>query len=99
MLNRPYRLRELFFRHVGQTSPSPLGLEIQRAEGVFIYTPEPESKKYIDLVSGVSVSNVGHSNREVIDAVKEQAERHMHLMVYGEIIQAPQVELAQLLAS
>lgn len=99
MLNRPYRLRELFFRHVGQTSPSPLGLEIQRAEGVFIYTPEPDSKKYIDLVSGVSVSNVGHSNREVIDAVKEQAERHMHLMVYGEIIQAPQVELAQLLAS
>jgi len=99
MLNRPYRLRELFFRHVGQTSPSPLGLEIQRAEGVFIYTPGPDSKKYIDLVSGVSVSNVGHSNREVIDAVKEQAERHMHLMVYGEIIQAPQVEFAHLLAS
>ena len=97
MLNSPYRLRELFFRHIGQTSPSPLGLEIQRAEGVFIYTPD--SKKYIDLVSGVSVSNVGHSNREVIDAVKEQVEKHMHIMVYGEVIQAPQVLHAQLLAS
>lgn len=97
MLNRPHRLRELFFRHVGQTSPSPLGLEIQRAEGVFIYTSD--SGKYIDLVSGVSVSNVGHSNREIIDAVKDQAEKHMHLMVYGEIIQAPQVEHATLLAS
>ena len=97
MFREPYRLREQFFRHVGQTSPSPLGLEIQRAEGVFLYTPE--GKKYVDLVSGVSVSNVGHSNPEVADAVCEQARRHMHLMVYGEIIQKPQVEHAALLAS
>ncbi|MBP6365340.1 MAG: aspartate aminotransferase family protein [Bacteroidales bacterium] len=97
MFREPYRLREQFLRHVGQTSPSPLGLEIQRAEGVFLYTPE--EKKYVDLVSGVSVSNVGHSNPEVADAVCEQARRHMHLMVYGEIIQKPQVEHAALLAS
>ena len=97
MFREPYRLREQFLRHVGQTSPSPLGLEIQRAEGVFLYTPE--GKKYVDLVSGVSVSNVGHSNPEVADAVCEQARRHMHLMVYGEIIQKPQVEHAALLAS
>ena len=97
MFRETYRLREQFLRHVGQTSPSPLGLEIQRAEGVFLYTPE--EKKYVDLVSGVSVSNVGHSNPEVTDAVCEQARRHMHLMVYGEIIQKPQVEHAALLAS
>ena len=97
MFREPYRLREQFLRHLGQTSASPLGLEIQRAEGVFLYTPE--GKKYVDLVSGVSVSNVGHSNPEVADAVCEQARRHMHLMVYGEIIQKPQVEHAALLAS
>lgn len=97
MFPQPYRLGENFLRHIGQTSPSPLGLEIQRAEGVYLYTPQGE--KYIDLVSGVSVSNVGHSNREVIDAVCEQANRHMHLMVYGEIIQQPQVEHATLLAA
>lgn len=97
MFREPYRLREQFFRHVGQTSPSPLGLEIQRAEGVFLYTPE--GKRYFDLVSGVSVSNVGHSNPEVTGAVCEQVRKHMHLMVYGEIIQKPQVEHAALLAS
>lgn len=96
MSREPYRLRELFFRHVGQTSPSPLGFEIQRAEGVFMYGPG--SKKYIDLVSGVSVSNVGHSNPEVVEAVREQAGKFMHLMVYGEIVQQPQVEHARLLA-
>ena len=97
MFREPYRLREQFLRHVGQTSPSPLGLEIQRAEGVFLYTPE--GKRYFDLVSGVSVSNVGHSNPEVTGAVCEQVRKHMHLMVYGEIIQKPQVEHAALLAS
>lgn len=96
MSREPYRLRELFFRHVGQTSPSPLGFEIQRAEGVFMYGPG--SGKYIDLVSGVSVSNVGHSNPEVVEAVREQAGKFMHLMVYGEIVQQPQVEHAKLLA-
>jgi len=97
MSSQPYTLRELFFRHVAQTSPSPFGIEIQRAEGVFLYGPG--GKRYIDLVSGVAVSNIGHGNQEVINAVKAQVEQHMHLMVYGEVIQAPQVEHAALLSS
>ncbi len=78
MSSVPYTLRELFFRHVAQTSPYPFGLEIEKAEGVFLYGHHGE--KIIDLISGVSVSNVGHANREVIDAVKAQIELHMHLM-------------------
>ncbi|MCK9305005.1 MAG: aminotransferase class III-fold pyridoxal phosphate-dependent enzyme, partial [Bacteroidales bacterium] len=92
-----YTSRELFFRHLGQTSPTPLGIEILKAKGVFLYGPN--GKSYLDLVSGVSVSNVGHSNPEVTDAVVKQAESHMHLMVYGEVIQNPQIEHAQLLTS
>lgn len=90
-------MRELFFRNVAQTSPSPLALEIQKARGIFLY--DTSGRRYFDLVSGVSVSNVGHSNPEVVDAVKLQAENYMHLMVYGEIIEAPQVLHAQLLST
>lgn len=97
MKTAPYTLRDLFFKHIAQTSPSPLGLEIRRAEGVFLYTPE--NKKIIDLVSGVCVSNTGHGNRDVKEALIKQIENHLHLMVYGEIIQAPQVEHAALLTS
>lgn len=96
MEQRPYTLRELFFKHVAQTSSLPLGINIHRAEGVFLYSPE---KRYVDLISGVSVSNVGHANREVIEAIKEQVEKYSHLMVYGELVQAPQVLHAQLLTS
>ncbi len=93
----PYTLRELFFKNVAQTSPSPLGLEIQRAEGVFLYTQD--NRKIIDLVSGVCVSNTGHGNSEIIESVERQLRQHMHLMVYGELIQTPQVEHAALLTS
>lgn len=102
MKQRPYTLRELFFKHVAQTSSQPLGINIHRAEGVVLFSKQGEElpdKEYIDLISGVSVSNVGHSNKEIIEAVKEQLEKHSHLMVYGEIIQKPQVEHAQLLTS
>ena len=91
------RLRELFFSRIAQTSPSPLGIEIERAEGVFLYTPD--GRKIVDLVSGVSVSNIGHGNREIVEAVKSQVENYMHLMVYGELIEAPQVKHAALLTS
>jgi Ornithine/acetylornithine aminotransferase len=91
------RLRELFFSRIAQTSPSPLGIEIERAEGVFLFTPD--GRKIVDLVSGVSVSNIGHGNREIVEAVKSQVENYMHLMVYGEFIEAPQVEHAELLTS
>lgn len=102
MEQRPYILRELFFKHVAQTSSLPLGINIRKAEGVFLYSPGEEGeaeKKYLDLISGVSVSNVGHANREIIDAIKDQVEKYSHLMVYGEMIQAPQVLHARLLTS
>ena len=85
--------RTLFLQHVGQTSPCPMGLEIDRAEGIYLY--DIQGKTYIDLVSGVSVSNVGHCHPKVVDAVKAQAEKYMHLMVYGEFIQQPQVNFAK----
>ncbi|MFA7116035.1 MAG: aspartate aminotransferase family protein [Bacteroidales bacterium] len=89
-------IRKLFFQHVAQTSPAPLGLEVQRADGVFLYT---KNKKYLDFVSGVSVSNLGHGNKEIIAAVKKQVDDYFHLMVYGEMIEAPQVLHAKLLTS
>ncbi|MDR0368809.1 MAG: aspartate aminotransferase family protein [Bacteroidales bacterium] len=90
-------LRELFYRYVAQTSPEPLAIEIERAEGIYLYTPE--GKSYMDIISGISVSNVGHCNPEVVKAIHNQAEKYMHLLVYGEMIQTPQVKLAQRLAS
>ena len=89
-------LRKQFLRHVAQTSPSPQLIEIARAEGVFFYTPE--GKPYYDLISGVSVSNVGHANPVVVEAVQRQAADYMHVMVYGELVERPQVEFARRLA-
>jgi acetylornithine/succinyldiaminopimelate/putrescine aminotransferase len=89
--------RQLFFEYLGLPSSRPLGIEISSAKGVFLYGPD--GKEYIDLVSGVTVSNLGHQNPILVNAVKEQAENYMHLMVYGEMIQSPQVKLAEKLAS
>ncbi len=75
----------------------PLMLEIDRAEGLFIYTTD--GKRYMDLNSGICVSSLGHCHPAVVEAVKHQAGRHMHTMVYGEHVQSPQVKLASLLAS
>lgn len=90
-------LRKQFLRHVAQTSPAPQLIEVARAEGVFFYTPE--GKPYYDLVSGVSVNNVGHANPVVVEAVQRQAADYMHIMVYGEMVERPQVEFARLLAT
>ncbi len=87
--------RELFFRYLAQTSGEPLALEIERAEGLYLY--DREGKAYLDLISGISVSALGHRHPAVLEAVREQSNRHMHLMVYGELVQSPQVELARLL--
>lgn len=87
--------RQLFLQHLGQTSSSPLLLEIEKAEGVFMYGPSGE--KYMDLISGVSVSNTGHRHPSVVQAVKDQVDAYMHLMVYGELIQSPQVKYAEYL--
>lgn len=89
-------LRKQFLAHVAQTSPSPMLVEVARARVVF-YTPE--GKRYYDLVAGVSVSNVGHANPAVVRAVQEQAARYMHVMVYGELVETPQVEYAARIAS
>lgn len=90
-------LRKQFLAHVAQTSPSPMLVEVARAQGSFFYTPE--GKRYYDLVAGVSVSNVGHANPAVVRAVQEQAARYMHVMVYGELVETPQVEYAARIAS
>jgi acetylornithine/succinyldiaminopimelate/putrescine aminotransferase len=88
--------RQLFFQHMALPSVFPMGLEIERAEGIYMFAPD--GKKYTDLVSGVCVSNLGHGHPAIVEAVKEQAGKYMHLMVYGEFIQSPQVGLAKRLA-
>ncbi len=90
-------LRKQFLQHIGQTSPSPQLIEVAKAEGVFFYTPE--GKPYYDLISGVSVSNVGHGNPAVVEAVCAQARDYMHIMVYGEVVERPQVEYARKIAA
>lgn len=89
--------KQLFLQLLGQTSPNPLLIEIARAQGVYMYTPQ--GKEIIDLISGVSVSNIGHCHPRVVQAVQKQVETYMHLMVYGELVQTPQISLAQVLTS
>ena len=88
--------RQLFLQHNAQTTFFPLLLEMQKAEGVMI--TDVNGKKYFDMISGIAVSNVGHGNKQVLDAITEQAESYMHLMVYGEFVQAPQVNFAKKLS-
>jgi acetylornithine/N-succinyldiaminopimelate aminotransferase len=90
-------LNRLFFNHVAQTSDNPLGINITHANGVWMY--DSEGRKYLDCISGISVSNVGHANKAVNDAIKLQIEKHSHLMVYGEMVQSSQVLLAEKLSS
>lgn len=87
----------LFLRHVAQTSPVPIGLEIVRAEGLYLY--DRSGKEYMDLIGGISVCNTGHRHPRVVQAIKDQADRYLHLLVYGELVQSPQVEYASLLAA
>lgn len=93
--------RQLFFQHVAQTSDFPLALEIERAEGVYFYGTTAASDgeaTYMDLISGIGVSNVGHRHPRVLAAINEQLDKYLHLMVYGEFVQTPQVRLAHALA-
>ncbi|MBC6698483.1 aspartate aminotransferase family protein [Hymenobacter puniceus] len=87
--------RQLFLRHQAQTSDFPLLLEIERAEGVYMYGPD--GRRYLDLISGIGVSNVGHRHPRVIEAIKNQLDKYLHLMVYGELVQAPPALLAEAL--
>ena len=89
-------LKQLFFDHQGRTSNAPIGIEIVNSQGIYLY--DKNGKDYIDLVSGVSVSNLGHKHPEILKATKDQLDKYSHLMVYGEFIQEPQVKYAELLA-
>lgn len=89
--------RQLFLLNTAQTSHSPRLIEVARAEGVYLYGPD--GTRYIDLVSGFAVSNIGHRHPRVIEAIKGQLDRYLHVTVYGEFVQAPQVELATKLVS
>ncbi len=89
--------RNIFLHNVAQTSPTPLGLEIIKAEG--IYLTDVNGKKYVDLISGISVSNLGHCHPKVVAAINDQTKTYMHLMVYGEYVQHPQTQYAKLLTS
>lgn len=89
--------RQLFLLNTAQTSSSPRLLEIERSEGVYLYGPG--GKRYMDLVSGFAVSNIGHRHPRVIEAIQEQLDRYLHVTVYGEFVQAPQVKLAEKLVS
>ena len=87
--------RELFLSHVGQTSTAPLCLEIVKAEGSKLY--DVDGNEYIDLIGGISVCNIGHRHPKVIEAIKKQLDEYLHIMVYGELVQSPQVQYADLL--
>ncbi len=85
-----------FHRYLCPTSSEPLGLIVERAEGCFLWTPEGRS--ILDFISGIAVSTVGHGCPEVLRAIRDQVERHLHVMVYGEMVQEVQVALAKRLA-
>lgn len=87
--------RQLFLNHLAQTTDFPLMIEIERAEGIYMYGPE--GKRYMDLIAGIGVSNVGHRHPQVLNAIQEQLDKYLHLMVYGEYVQSPQVQLAHAL--
>lgn len=87
--------RELFLKHVAQTSQAPLALEIVKAEGCCLW--DADGKEYLDLIAGISVCNVGHRHPKVVEAIKAQVDQYMHLLVYGEFVQSPQVQYAKLL--
>jgi acetylornithine/N-succinyldiaminopimelate aminotransferase len=91
----PMNIRTLFLHHVAQTSPAPLALEIVKAEGCAMW--DVEGKKYIDGIGGISVANVGHRHPKVLQAMQQQMDAYLHVMVYGEFIQSPQVQYAKAL--
>ncbi|WP_428236393.1 aspartate aminotransferase family protein [Gracilimonas sp.] len=86
-----------FLKYIAQTSDAPMGLEISHAEGLYIFTTD--NKRYVDFISGIAVSSLGHRHPKVIHAIHEQVDKHLHVMVYGEFVQKPQVDFADLITS
>ena len=89
-------IRQLFLQHVAQTSEAPIGLEIKKAKGCKLW--DADGKEYLDLIAGISVCNVGHRHPKVIKAIKKQVDDYLHVLVYGEMIESPQVQYAKLLS-
>ena len=89
--------RQLFFQHLAQTSDKPIGIEVATANGVYIH--DTQGKAFMDMIAGFSVCNIGHSHPAVVKAIQEQVEKYMHVIVYGEFVQAPQVQYAKYLTS
>src|SRR5688572_14420241 len=88
-------LRQLFLQHIAQTSEQPLAIEIKKARGSRLW--DKDGKEYIDLIAGISVCNIGHRHPRVIKAIKKQVDDYLHVLVYGEMIESPQVQYAKLL--
>ena len=86
-------LRQVFLSHLAQTSEFPMLLEIERGEGIYLY--DPKGKAYIDLIAGIGVSALGHCHPDVVAAIRDQSERYLHTMVYGEYLLTPQIKLAK----
>ena len=91
-----HSLRRLYQKHISPLTDQYPELIIERASGIYLYG---ENQRYIDLISGISVSSLGHAHPKIVRAIQEQAEKALHLMVYGELIHAPQVYLAEKLLS
>jgi acetylornithine/succinyldiaminopimelate/putrescine aminotransferase len=89
--------RQYFFQHLAQTSDKPIGIEVVSAEGIYI--KDIHGKNFVDMIAGFSVCNIGHSHPAVIKAIQQQVEKYMHVIVYGEFIQAPQVQYAKAIIS
>ena len=89
--------QEIFLKHLAPTSPFPFLIPVERAEGVYLY--EPGGKRYVDMISGISVTNIGHRHPRVVEAIKNQLDKHLHVMAYGEFIQSAPNLLGERLAS
>ncbi len=87
--------REIFLQHIAQTSDAPISLEIIKAEGAILF--DANDRRYLDLIGGISVCNVGHGNQKVMQAIRQQTERYLHVMVNGELVLSPQTNYAKLL--
>lgn len=88
---------DTFFKKLAPTSPHPFLISVERAEGVYLYSPT--GKRYIDMISGIAVSSVGHRHPKIVKAIKDQVDKYLHVMVYGEYIQSPSNLLAEKLTS
>ena len=89
--------QKVFLNHIAQTSPFPLMIEIEKAEGSYIF--DTAGNVFLDMISGIAVTNIGHRHPKVVKAIKDQTDKYLHVMAYGEFIQSPQNDLAEELAN